>query len=107
MTDKKFKKVMKKATSEMSLSIFEYLKFYLWPFGEIKKKKKMIDYSIDKLYYHLDALNIIQKMLEVDKLKMLLMDSRQIQLFDFLSKPTIYEEEALSNKKVENLNNRS
>lgn len=71
---KKFKKIFKSVTNGMKLSALEYFKFFFWPFGEMKRKKKIIDYSREKLYYHLDALNIIKKLLEVDKLKRLLMD---------------------------------
>lgn len=58
----------------MTLSVFEYIKFFFWPFGVVKQKKKIIDYSIDKLYYHLDVLYVVKKLLEVDKLKRILLD---------------------------------
>lgn len=59
----------------MTLNVIEYFKYFIWPFGEIKRKKQIIDYSIDKLYQHLDVLNVVKKLLEVDKLKQILMDN--------------------------------
>lgn len=57
------------------MSVLEYVKFFVWPFGMVKQKKKVIDYGIDKLYYHLDVLYVVKKLLEVDKLKRILLDS--------------------------------
>ncbi|EAR95582.2 transmembrane protein, putative (macronuclear) [Tetrahymena thermophila SB210] len=85
-----FKKLMQKATSSMTLNTLEYLKFFLWPFGQkIKQKKKIIDYSIDQVYYHLDVIHVIKKLMEVDKLKNILLNPDQLRLFEYIPKPTI------------------
>ncbi|KAL4465886.1 hypothetical protein ABPG74_004123 [Tetrahymena malaccensis] len=84
-----FKKLMQKTTSHMSLSVFEYLKLLIWPFGKLKEKKKVMDYSIDTLYYHLDVMYVVKKLLEVDKLKQILLDKDQLKLFEYIPKPTI------------------
>ncbi|KAL4464636.1 hypothetical protein ABPG74_011197 [Tetrahymena malaccensis] len=85
-----FKRLMQKATSSMTLNTLEYLKFFLWPFGQkIKQKKKIIDYSIDQVYYHLDVLYVIKKLMEVDKLKNILLSPDQLRLFEYIPKPTI------------------
>ncbi|EAR88540.1 transmembrane protein, putative (macronuclear) [Tetrahymena thermophila SB210] len=85
-----FKRLMQKATSSMTLNTLEYLKFFLWPFGQkIQQKKKVIDYSIDQLYYHLDVLYVIKKLMEVDKLKNILLNPDQLKLFEYIPKPTI------------------
>jgi len=34
----------------------------------------MLDFSVGKLAYHLDVKRILQKLIEIDKLKMLLLD---------------------------------
>ncbi|EAR86976.1 ABC transporter family protein (macronuclear) [Tetrahymena thermophila SB210] len=96
LSDEEFKKLLNKERSDMSLSVVEYLKYFFWPFGEIKKKKQIIDYSVQKLYYHLDLMYVIKKLLEVDKLKELVMDKDQIQLFEYISKPVITDEEVFS-----------
>ncbi|KAL4494038.1 hypothetical protein ABPG72_015994 [Tetrahymena utriculariae] len=85
-----FKRLMQKATSSMTLNTLEYLKFFLWPFGQkIQQKKKVIDFSIDQLYYHLDVLYVIKKLMEVDKLKNILLNPDQLKLFEYIPKPTI------------------
>ena len=52
-----------------------------------------IEYSKRLLDEHLDVLYIINKLLEVDKLKMLLLNSDQIKLFTYLPKPRIKNED--------------
>ncbi|EAR87344.2 transmembrane protein, putative (macronuclear) [Tetrahymena thermophila SB210] len=84
-----FKKLMQKTTSHMSLGVFEYLKLLIWPFGKLKEKKKVLDFSIDTLYYHLDVMYVVKKLLEVDKLKQILLDKDQLKLFEYIPKPTI------------------
>ena len=64
----------------------------LWPFKK-SKKRQIIDYSVDKLYYHLDILNITKKLMEIDKIKMLLLDPDQLHLFEYLPKPVINVDE--------------
>ncbi|KAL4507262.1 hypothetical protein ABPG72_002055 [Tetrahymena utriculariae] len=94
--ENQIKKMLDQERGTMKISFLEYLKLCFWPFNtEIKRKKKIIDFSVDKLYYHIDLLHIIQKLLEVDKLKNLLMDDDQIKLFEYLPKPTIYEQDVL------------
>ncbi|EAR83266.2 ABC transporter family protein (macronuclear) [Tetrahymena thermophila SB210] len=94
--ENQIKKMLDQERGTMEMSFLEYLKFRFWPFNkEIQKKKKIIDFSVNKLYYHIDLLHIIQKLLEVDKLKKLLMDDDQIKLFEYLPKPTIYEQDVL------------
>ncbi|EAR83267.2 ABC transporter family protein (macronuclear) [Tetrahymena thermophila SB210] len=100
--DQEVKKMLNEETNCMQISFFEYLKLHLWPFNkEIRNKKKIIDYSVNKLYHHIDLLNVIKKLIEVDKLKRILMDDDQIKLFEYLPKPTISDQEVL-NEKLQN-----
>lgn len=69
-----FKRLLQKTTSHMTLGVFEYLKLLIWPFGKLKEKKKVLDFGIDTLYYHLDVLYVVKKLIEVDKLKHILLD---------------------------------
>lgn len=39
LNENKFKQMMNRITNSFSLSIFEFIKFFFWPFGEVKKKK--------------------------------------------------------------------
>ncbi|EAR85581.2 transmembrane protein, putative (macronuclear) [Tetrahymena thermophila SB210] len=99
ITNKKFKQLFQQETNSMQLNIWEYIKYFFWPFGQIKKKKQIIDYSIQKLYYHIDLIYLVKKLIEIEKLKQLLMDSNQIKLFEYLPKPTIKDDDVFKIKK--------
>ncbi|EAR92620.2 transmembrane protein, putative (macronuclear) [Tetrahymena thermophila SB210] len=84
-----FQKLMNEQTNSMKMTVWDYFKSLIFPFGKMKKKQKIIDYSLEKLYQKLDIFYIVKKLFEVDKLKRLLLDSDQIQLFEYMPKPTI------------------
>jgi hypothetical protein len=44
---------------------------------------------VEKFQKKLDVVFIIRKLLEVDKLKSLLLDQNQLKLFDYIPRPTI------------------
>ncbi|EAS02393.2 small GTP-binding domain protein (macronuclear) [Tetrahymena thermophila SB210] len=96
LKENRFNELMQKETKCMKMSIWEYFKSNIYPFGELKKKKQIIQYSIDKLYYNLDIFNILKKLVEVEKLKRLLLDPEQLKLFDYLPKPTIHSDLVLN-----------
>ncbi|EAS05328.2 transmembrane protein, putative (macronuclear) [Tetrahymena thermophila SB210] len=96
LKENRFNELMKKETKCMKMNIWEYFKSIIYPFGELKKKKQIIQYSIDKLYYNLDIFNILKKLVEVEKLKRLLLDQEQLKLFDYLPKPTIHSDLVLN-----------
>ncbi|KAL4432689.1 hypothetical protein ABPG74_004982 [Tetrahymena malaccensis] len=96
LKENRFNELMEKETKCMKMSIWEYFKSKIYPFGELKKKKQIIQYSIDKLYYNLDIFNILKKLVEVEKLKRLLLDPEQLKLFDYLPKPTIHSDLVLN-----------
>ncbi|KAL4473496.1 hypothetical protein ABPG74_022360 [Tetrahymena malaccensis] len=87
LVEKYFQKLMNEQS--MNMSVWDYIKSSVFPFGKMKKKQKIIDYSLEKLYQKLDIFYIIKKLFEVDKLKRLLLDADQIQLFEYMPKPTI------------------
>ncbi|EAR86454.1 transmembrane protein, putative (macronuclear) [Tetrahymena thermophila SB210] len=62
-------------------------------FCKRRAKSQMISYGMQKLDYHLDINTIITKLLELEKLKRLLLDRDQIKLFEFIPKPIIHEEQ--------------
>ncbi|KAL4475235.1 hypothetical protein ABPG72_018892 [Tetrahymena utriculariae] len=68
-----------------------------------KKKKQIIYYRIDKLYYNFDIFNIVKRLREVEKLKKLLLDQDQIKLFDYLPKPIIHSDCVLQKDMKESL----
>ncbi|KAL4475985.1 hypothetical protein ABPG72_007871 [Tetrahymena utriculariae] len=52
-----------------------------------KNKSQVIDYGLQKLYNHLDIYYIINKLIEFEKLKKLLLNENQIKLFKYIPKP--------------------
>ncbi len=49
----------------------------------------MMDYALEKIAKKMDIIFIIKKLIEIDKLKALLLNESQQKLFDYLPKPTI------------------
>ncbi|KAL4441426.1 hypothetical protein ABPG74_013721 [Tetrahymena malaccensis] len=88
--EKHFSKLLRKQTKSMKMSVWEYFFSLFCPYGRLKKKKEIINYSIDKLYQNLDIMQILKRLIEVEKLKRLLLDHDQIKLLDYLPKPTIH-----------------
>ncbi|CAD8139929.1 unnamed protein product [Paramecium octaurelia] len=54
-----------------------------------KKEKMQIQYATDKFMSKLDVAYIISKIYEIDKLKLVLLNEDQLQLFNYLPKPVI------------------
>ncbi|EAR93761.2 small GTP-binding domain protein (macronuclear) [Tetrahymena thermophila SB210] len=102
-----FKQLIDKHTKSMKLSTWEYFKSFIFPTREYKRKKKIIQYSVDKLYYNLDIFNILKKFVEVEKLKRLLLDQDQQKLFDYLPKPTIQQDLVLKQEIKESWDQKS
>ncbi|EAR90212.1 transmembrane protein, putative (macronuclear) [Tetrahymena thermophila SB210] len=87
--ENQFDELIQKETKSMKMNLWEYFKSLIYPCGYLKDKKQIINYSIEKLYYNLDIMQILKRLIEVEKLKRLLLDQDQIRLFDYLPKPTI------------------
>ncbi|EWS71394.1 small GTP-binding domain protein (macronuclear) [Tetrahymena thermophila SB210] len=73
------------------ISAWEYLKSQLFCYFSkfYNNRKKIINYTKEKLYNYIDLFNIINKLNEIEKLKRLILDEDQLKLFDYLPKPTI------------------
>ena len=52
-------------------------------------KKKQIKFTVGKVKERLDIVYILNKLVEIDKLKMLFLDPQQIKLFEYLPKPVV------------------
>ncbi|CAD8133321.1 unnamed protein product [Paramecium octaurelia] len=76
----------KEQESRLDLQFFDY-------FGccQCKKggKRELINFSMGKITHTLDITYIIKKLQEIDKLKLILLSSDQIKLFDYLPKPKL------------------
>ncbi|KAL4486164.1 hypothetical protein ABPG72_012217 [Tetrahymena utriculariae] len=77
--------------NNLQISSWDYLKSLLFCYFSkfYNNRKKIIDYSIQKLYLYIDIFNIINKLNEIEKLKRLILDEDQLNLFNYLPKPTI------------------
>ncbi|KAL4470868.1 hypothetical protein ABPG72_016414 [Tetrahymena utriculariae] len=70
-------------------------------FGFFQRKKanksELIQISSDIIYNQIDVFNIINKLIEFEKLKNLLLNEEQLKLFDYLPKPKLNQKEIKSN----------
>ena len=69
------------------------------------KKSKLIQQAEKKFKVEMDIVNILTKVHEIKKIKMLILDSDQLVLFNYSAKPLIYpdDNEIEDNLEMENL----
>ncbi|KAL4432508.1 hypothetical protein ABPG74_013362 [Tetrahymena malaccensis] len=85
-----FKKFFQQTFEELRLNTCDYIKYYLgYIICRKKNKSQIVDYGLEKLYNHLDIYYIINKLIEFEKLKKLLLNENQIKLFEYIPKPII------------------
>ncbi|CAK69026.1 unnamed protein product (macronuclear) [Paramecium tetraurelia] len=70
------------------------LKVGLWDLmcmniGLKRRQKQQIDYAIEKILCKLDVVNILTKIQEIDKLKYVILNKDQLELFNYIPKPLI------------------
>ena len=85
--------------SPLKLSYYEIVKGLLVRDSDLEVKKTQRKVGISSIFSQLDIKYILNKFVEIDKLKMLLLNEDQYQLFEYLPKPVI-----MKNAKI-NLNN--
>jgi hypothetical protein len=68
--------------------LFKYKKFYT----KYRQRKK----AIQAINQRLDLSNILNKLSEIDKIKMIILDEDQFSLFDYLPKPVIQTNERIN-----------
>jgi len=61
----------------------------VFPFGCKRRRTKLED-ALNRIILRFDSTYLINKLLELDKLKKLLLNKEQIKLFDMQSRPIIY-----------------
>ena len=75
---------------ENNLNFLEFIKIkYPLPFIKLTRKEKLYKEAINKYHEEMDVVNIIQKIHDIDKLKIILFNPEQCQLFNLLAKPII------------------
>ncbi|KAL4472593.1 hypothetical protein ABPG74_018542 [Tetrahymena malaccensis] len=95
--ERDLKKFFEQTFEELRIKSCDYLNYYLTLITCKKRKRsQVIDYGLQKLYGHLDIVYIMNKLIEFEKLKKLLLNESQLRLFDYIPKPII---------KVDKLNN--
>ncbi|KAL4429641.1 hypothetical protein ABPG74_017050 [Tetrahymena malaccensis] len=83
-------KIFDTSQQTIEFKFFDYFRYFFCSKRKsLKSKKILLDYSIKKLNQNLDILHILNKMIEIDKLKYLIFDDDQMKLFEFIPKPTI------------------
>ena len=55
----------------------------------LKKKADLIEKGEEKVFFYMDVLTYIKRMQEIDILKYIILSKNQLNLFDFLSRPSI------------------
>ncbi|CAK79483.1 unnamed protein product (macronuclear) [Paramecium tetraurelia] len=84
------KRFFRVVTKKLNLNVFEYITFQ-FPKRRNKNniKHSQFQFAVNRIQKSLDILYIINKLHEVDKLKFILLNKAQIQMFDYLPKPFI------------------
>jgi len=89
-TAKSYFENLKKAKAILPLNEWAYVKS-LWHiiFNKNDKEEKLARKARDQVRHDLDLIRIIEKLQEIDKLKLLLLNKHQREAFDFVEKPII------------------
>lgn len=62
------------------------------PWGrKIREKRSLVEQGVNKVIGHLDVLFILNKLLEIDKLKSVIFDEDQLHLFEYIPKPVLFD----------------
>ncbi|CAD8151117.1 unnamed protein product [Paramecium pentaurelia] len=80
--------LLKKRKQSLNLSMRDII---MMSFGCKKKEKQLINYATEKFMNKLDIANLISKVYEIDRLKLILLNEQQQKLFNYLPKPIIPE----------------
>ncbi|EAS02603.1 transmembrane protein, putative (macronuclear) [Tetrahymena thermophila SB210] len=95
--NKQTKKAKQIGFTENLINCFRWFQWCQTP------KSRLIDYATKNIYSNIDIFNIIRKLIEVDKLKHLLLNEHQIRLFEFLPRPQLNIDYFQDNKYYKNV----
>ena len=93
--------------SPLKLSYLEIAKGLLVRDPELEVKKTQRKIGISSIFSQLDIKYILNKFVEIDKLKMLLLNQDQYQLFEYLPKPVIMKNAKINLNSIERFENKS
>lgn len=83
----------------LNISFRDYMKYELSGICKCLKRnhnQKLFHKASKLVLKETDFFNVLKRIQEIDKLKLILLSSEQLQLFNLLSKPMIFEEDLLS-----------
>ncbi|EWS76752.1 transmembrane protein, putative (macronuclear) [Tetrahymena thermophila SB210] len=88
--ERDLKRFFKQTFEQLRIKSYDYFSYYLSFFTcRRQQRSEVIDYGLQKLYNHLDIVYILNKLIEFEKLKKLLLNENQLRLFDYIPKPII------------------
>ena len=82
-----------KESESVNISYWEYVKSFVWKSKSLNEKIGILNEGKRRINERLDIFNMFKKFREVDKLKLLLLESEQLVLFDSLPKPELVYKE--------------
>ncbi|KAL4472591.1 hypothetical protein ABPG74_018540 [Tetrahymena malaccensis] len=86
--NKKGNQYIQPENKPLKWGFFDYIYNLFW-FSKARQKREQMNYCWKKVKERLNAVYIMQKLVELEKLKILLLDEHQLKLFDYLPKPMI------------------
>lgn len=72
---------------KIKFTFWDYIKSYFWKSDSLNKKLAILKEGKKRIDERLDIFNVLKKLREVDKLKVLMLENEQLVLFDSLPKP--------------------
>ncbi|EAR86306.1 transmembrane protein, putative (macronuclear) [Tetrahymena thermophila SB210] len=75
---------------------YKFMNYFVHAFfpkaKSIVHKFKLVNEGVSKIQDHLDVMYILNKLLEIDKIKYILLNKDQLKLFEYIPKPVISDE---------------
>lgn len=101
---KLFEEIINK-NNDFFISLKEYIIFKFKNVFKIKlnEKEKLFKKTQNLFYQEIDLIKILKRVHEIEKLKFLTLNKRQLYLFDFISKPLIHLSSEHDQKKIFNM----
>lgn len=91
---KKFQEIQakQKKNYELNFSFYEYVKYKIKSFfnRKLNEKEKLFEKACERVQEDTDIYKIMNKIKEIDRLKVVMMGEKNIKLFDFLAGHMIY-----------------
>lgn len=97
---------MHQKKQKVTMSVFEFLKLLVVETFHLtmSPKEKMMSEAQKIFSEEIDVITILKKLQDVEKLKRIVLNDKQLSLFNFIAKPMIYHNfESESNRSIQNL----